>query len=57
MLKDGLGLSESSQKHIIEEVNIIVNCAASVDFNAKLDEAISINVRGTLRMMELAKKT
>ena len=33
-----------------------MNSAASIDFNARLDEAISINVKGTLRMYELAKK-
>lgn len=41
---------------LIEEADLFLNCAASVDFNAKLHEAISINVRGTLRMMELAKQ-
>lgn len=34
-----------------------MNCAASVDFNAQLIDAININVRGTLRMMELARQT
>lgn len=38
-------------------MSVIVNCAASVDFNAKLEEAININVKGSLRMMELAKQS
>ena len=36
---------------------MIMNCAASVDFNATLDEAIRINVYGTLRMFDLAQRT
>lgn len=32
----------------------MINSAASVDFNARLDQAIECNIRGTLRMMELA---
>lgn len=42
---------------LTENVNVIINSAASVDFNARLDEAIRINVKGTLRMFELAKNT
>ncbi len=36
---------------------MIINCAASIDFNARLDQAIESNILGTLRMIELAKKT
>lgn len=32
-----------------------MNCAASIDFNARLDQAIDSNIKGSLRMMELAK--
>lgn len=56
LLKENLGLSVQDTQTIVNEAHIIVNCAASVDFNAKLSEAIAINVQGTLRMMELAKK-
>ena len=41
---------------LIDNVNIVMHCAASVDFNARLDQAIQVNVRGTLRMFELCKK-
>jgi lysozyme family protein len=47
MLKEGLGLSHNDRQLIIDRVNvsfyvikIIINCAASVDFNARLDDAI-----------------
>lgn len=52
-----MDLSPENYKMLTENVNVIINSAASVDFNARLDEAIRINVKGTLRMFELAKNT
>ena len=40
---------------LLQTCNIIINCAASIDFNARLDDAIDSNIRGSLRMLELAK--
>jgi fatty acyl-CoA reductase len=51
-----LGLSVADLKELSENCEIIMNCAASIDFNARLDDAININIKGTFRMMELAKK-
>ena len=36
---------------IIKNCTIIINCAASIDFNARLDEAISSNIVGSLNML------
>ena len=57
LLKDGLGLSEADFEEVTSTCNIIINCAASIDFNARLDAAIDSNIKGSLRMLELAKKT
>ena len=32
----------------------MINCAASVDFNARLDEALRVNVLGTQNMLNIA---
>ena len=32
-----------------------MNCAASIDFNARIDQAIESNIKGSLRMMKLAQ--
>lgn len=40
----------------MENCHIIINCAASIDFNARLDDAIDSNIHGSLRMLELARK-
>lgn len=39
---------------MINTCNIIINCAASIDFNQRLDGAIESNIIGSLRMQTLA---
>lgn len=56
LLKENIALSIEDEKFIIENIDIIIHSAASVDFNARIDEAININILGTLKMYSLAKK-
>ena len=56
LLKENLGLSKEDETVLIDEVNILINSAASVDFNSRIDDAININIIGTLRVFELSKK-
>lgn len=51
-----VGLSDHDYEMLADEVNIIVHCAAVVDFNERLDRAIELNTLGSLRMLDLAKK-
>ena len=39
-----------------QTLDIIINCAASVDFNTVLDQAININVKGAMRVLKLAQE-
>lgn len=55
MLKSGLDLSSQDFEELSMNVNVIINSAASVDFNQRLDQALQINTLGTLRVIELAK--
>ena len=55
-MKEGLGLSKEDEEELVQSCNVVVNCAASIDFNAPLDYALEINVRGAQRMLQLAKK-
>ena len=57
MLKKNLGLSAEDYRELCENVNVIINSAASVDFNLRLDLALQINTLGTLRVVELAKNS
>lgn len=54
--KEGLGLKPEVLADLIENCSVIINCAASIDFNARLDQAIDSNIRGSLRMLELARQ-
>ncbi|XP_066255909.1 fatty acyl-CoA reductase 1 [Euwallacea similis] len=51
-----LGISEENRKIIIEEVDIIFNCAATIRFDEGLKKAVLLNVRGTKFMLNLAKE-
>ena len=35
---------------------MVINCAASTDFNMELEQATIINIEGALRMQELARE-
>ena len=54
MQKEGLGLSQSVLEELKDNLNIIVNCAGTVDFEVRLDIQTDVNVRGPLLLMKLA---
>ena len=49
-----LGLDRARWDRLAAESTMIVHCAASVSFGMSLEEARTINVEGTRRMLELA---
>lgn len=52
--KDGCGISPEMKATILKDCDVIINCAASVDFDERLDKAVNINYFGGLRMQALA---
>ena len=52
--KDNLQLSDIDKQMLIHDIDIIINCAASVDFNEAIQDAININYLGCLRMLDFA---
>lgn len=54
--RPGLGLGRRRRDALAERVGEIVHCAASVSFAMGLREARAINVQGTARMLELARR-
>lgn len=50
----GLGLSPMARERLAEHVTTIVHSAASVSFAMPLEEARTVNVEGTRRMLEFA---
>jgi len=51
-----LGLSDESKQLIINEINIIFHCAATVRFDQHLRTATYINIRATKDLINLAKQ-
>lgn len=49
-----MGVSSSDREWIIENVNLIFHCAATIKFNETIELATKINIRGTERLLELA---
>ena len=56
LIMDKLGLSVEDRAELVQELDIIINCAASVNFDDPLLDAIQINYFGCMRMLELAKE-
>lgn len=52
--KANLDLSTEDRWLIIENVNFIYHCAATIRFDEKLKTAVELNTRGTKLMIELA---
>jgi thioester reductase-like protein len=52
-----LGMSAESRAILQNEVQIIINCAASVNFDDPLLDALNINYFGCMRMLDLAQSS
>lgn len=56
LIIQGLGISPTERQILINEVDLIINSAASVNFDDPLLDAIQINYFGCMRIMELASE-
>ena len=54
LMVEGLDISHEDREVIVNEVEIFINSAASVNFDDPLKQALNINYFGTCRMLELA---
>jgi fatty acyl-CoA reductase len=51
---EGLGIDKGIRAMLTEEVQIILNTAASINFNDPLRTALNINFFGAIRVQDLA---
>lgn len=56
MTMKGLAIKSEDIKLIINTVNIVFHCAASVRFDESLQTAVILNTRGTQEIIEIAKQ-
>ncbi|KAL7298063.1 hypothetical protein TKK_0009068 [Trichogramma kaykai] len=54
--KDDLAMTAENREKLVENVNVVLNGAATVRFDESLRKAVDINVRGPRAMMKLAKE-
>ena len=54
--QERMGLEEGTYRRLRQEIDVIINCAAAVTFDAPLDTALHINSLGPLRALEFAKE-
>lgn len=49
-----MGITTTDREWLIENVNFVFHCAATIKFNEPLEVATKINVQGTENILELA---
>lgn len=54
--EEKLGLSEEDYLMLCDCVHIVVHCAATLDFETDLKTAVTINLLGTKRIVDLCKQ-
>lgn len=54
--EESLGLSTADRNWIVENVNFVFHCAATIKFNEALELATKINIQGTNNLLKLAAK-
>eukprot|EP01080_Neovahlkampfia_damariscottae_P012923 gene12923-7433_t len=53
---DDTFITQENQDKLYDKVNVIIHSAATISFSERLDKSIQLNIFGTMRMMEFAKK-
>jgi len=56
LIQENLGMPQDQRKLITENVDVIINSAASVNFDDPIQEALNINYFGAVRMLQLASE-
>ena len=52
-----LGLPPELRSELVENLNIVINAAASMDFDEQMDVAIRLNTTGALLLLKLAEES
>lgn len=51
-----MALSANDRLTLVEHVNIVIHCAASLDFEADLKSTVNINLLGTRRVVLISQE-
>ena len=53
-MRPDLNLTQQLRSELTQNLQIIINCAASVDLLVNIDTAVRVNVTGPLKLLQLA---
>ncbi|MEE3235507.1 MAG: SDR family oxidoreductase [Candidatus Latescibacterota bacterium] len=56
MLEAGLGLATHERERMVDELDLIISCAATVSFDDPLDHSLRLNTLAPCEIMELARE-
>eukprot|EP00092_Neocalanus_flemingeri_P074463 GFUD01092083.1.p1 GENE.GFUD01092083.1~~GFUD01092083.1.p1 ORF type:complete len:242 (-),score=61.64 GFUD01092083.1:780-1505(-) len=54
--EESLGIDDESERILIDSVNVVFHCAATVRFDEDLTKSVAMNVEAVLAILALAKK-
>ncbi|CAO3629118.1 unnamed protein product [Cunninghamella blakesleeana] len=54
IISPDLSMSFEDREMVVENVHVVLHCAATLDYHERLDLALETNTLGTLRLMDLA---
>ncbi|KAL0095229.1 male sterility protein-domain-containing protein [Phycomyces blakesleeanus] len=54
IISPDLSITEEDREMITRDVNVVIHCAATLDYHERLDLSLETNTLGTLRLMDLA---
>lgn len=53
---ENLGISPADRQRLIENVNVVIHSAATLDFHEALKQTVNVNLLGTRRVMQLCSE-
>lgn len=57
LTKERLGFDDETYRELVSKVNVVINSAATVVFDERLDIALELNALGPLRLLEFARNS
>ena len=56
-MREDLGLNPKQRADLISSLNIVINCAANIELDEKIDISVRVNVTGALNLLKLANES
>ncbi len=57
LYREDLGLTEKQRAELTSNLNLIINCVGNLDFEARLDVSVRVNVQGSLQLLQLGEES